>query len=228
MRRSSFSRWYGIGRVLLFFVVCAILLLLASSQMPKQPGFMPQVALGIVTSLAAWFFTWIFCRWDGVRLSDVGAMPRIQSLHHLLFGAVLGTALVAVQAFFLVLVVHAHWTRVPNTSVGRVYSIGCIFIPCLSRRAGLPWISIATPGEVLGSFCRTTHCGLSLFSGTCKRWCHLGERLGWRLCWIAALWHGGACHARTCGSDRASCDVELWAMGLGRERIAGVMEGIDR
>lgn len=45
-----------------------------------------------------------------------GTTFRIQSFRHLLCGAMLGIALVAVQAFFLALIVHARWTRVPNTS----------------------------------------------------------------------------------------------------------------
>ncbi|QNI38301.1 CPBP family intramembrane glutamic endopeptidase [Edaphobacter albus] len=116
MRQSSLSRWYGFARVLLFFAACAVLLIVASSYMPKRPAFAPQIALGIVTSIATWFLTWIFCRWDGIRLKDVGATFRIQSLSRLLFGATLGIALVAVQAFFIALIAHARWTRVPHTN----------------------------------------------------------------------------------------------------------------
>lgn len=49
MRRSSFSRSYGFGHVLFFFVICAILLIIAASGGPKGPGFAPQIALGIPT-----------------------------------------------------------------------------------------------------------------------------------------------------------------------------------
>ena len=47
------------------------------------------------------------CRWEGIRLGEVGAAFRIQRFRHLLYGAMLGIALVAVQAFFLAPMVHA-------------------------------------------------------------------------------------------------------------------------
>ncbi len=116
-RYSLSDRWLVFGRVLLFFLACASLLAFAAPHCSTLPGQWPKVALGLITSIATLALTLLFVRWDGIRLTDVGAVPTRKSMVRLVLGFIVGLFMVAVQFSLVTLAGHISWVRTPEMSV---------------------------------------------------------------------------------------------------------------
>lgn len=110
------NRWTALGRVLLFFLICAFLLALAAPCCSRLPGQLSQVALGSITTVATFIVTGLFLRWDKLRLRDVGVAPNPQSMSRAIVGFAFGLLLVGIQTWFVSLAGHVHWVR--TSSVG--------------------------------------------------------------------------------------------------------------
>lgn len=109
--RSSPEKWSTLGRVLLFFIVCAILLIAAGPLTSKFPRNLAQPAIGALTSLATFALTFLFVRWDRISLKEVGAAPNRHSITRLFAGIVIGLLLVTLQTSLVMLSGHVHWVR---------------------------------------------------------------------------------------------------------------------
>jgi membrane protease YdiL (CAAX protease family) len=109
------SRFRIIGRVLLFMFACAFTLAAAAPFIPKLSGKCSELCLGVAASLAAFVLTFLFVRWDGLRLTDVGAAPNPQSPLRLLYGFFIGLLLVAVWASLSAVAGYVRW--VPESQV---------------------------------------------------------------------------------------------------------------
>jgi hypothetical protein len=114
IRSSVRSNWITLGRVLLFFLICAFLLVAAGSICSKLPRQVSQVALGSITSVATLIVTWLFIRWDKLRLRDVGAFPNVRSMSRAIVGFAIGLLLVGAQTCFVLLGGHVQWVRGPS------------------------------------------------------------------------------------------------------------------
>ncbi len=114
------SRWSTAGRVLLFFLICALLLILAGPLCSRLPGQWSQVALGLITTIATVIVTALFLRWDKLRFRDVGAAPDRLSAVRMLIGFAIGLLLVALQTGFGMLAGHVHWVRASSVGLAPV------------------------------------------------------------------------------------------------------------
>ncbi len=119
-RYSLSDRWLVSGRVLLFFLACASLLAFAAPHFNTLPRQWPKVALGSITSLVTLALTLLFVRWDGLRMTDVGAVPTRKSVARLALGFVAGLFMVAVHFSFVTLASHVAWVRMPEIGVAPV------------------------------------------------------------------------------------------------------------
>jgi membrane protease YdiL (CAAX protease family) len=128
------NRWSTVGRVLLFFIICALLLILAGSFCSRLlPGQFSQVVLGSVTTVATVIVTGLFLRWDKLRFRDVGAAPDRQSAIRMLVGFALGLLLVALQTCFVMLAGHVHWVRTPPVGLASVGTALLAYVTLASR-----------------------------------------------------------------------------------------------
>jgi membrane protease YdiL (CAAX protease family) len=128
------NRWSTVGRVLLFFLICALLLILAGSFCSRLlPGQFSQVVLGSVTTVATVIVTGLFLRWDKLRFRDVGAAPDRQSAIRMLVGFALGLLLVALQTCFVMLAGHVHWVRTPPVGLASVGTALLAYVTLASR-----------------------------------------------------------------------------------------------
>lgn len=109
------GRWAAAGRVLLFYVSCVVLLMIAAPLGSRLPGQWPKIATGLMTSVAALVLTVLFVRWDGVRLADVGAALGRKSVARLGLGFVIGSLMVAVQSGCVLAGGHVQWVRTAQT-----------------------------------------------------------------------------------------------------------------
>ncbi|MGH9530436.1 MAG: lysostaphin resistance A-like protein [Terriglobales bacterium] len=119
-RFSLRDRGLVFGRVLLFFLACASLLAFAAPHCSTLPGQWPKVALGSITSIATLALTLLFVRWDGIRMTDAGAVPTRKSVARLALGFVVGLFMVSVQFSSVALAGHVTWVRTPETSEAAV------------------------------------------------------------------------------------------------------------
>lgn len=114
------NRWSAARRVLLFYLVCVVFLIVAAPLGSRFPGQWPKVAIGAMTSIAAFALTVLFVRWDGIRLADVGAALGGRSVTRLAFGFFIGLLMVAVQGSFVTFDGHVHWVRTGGTGIAPI------------------------------------------------------------------------------------------------------------
>lgn len=133
IQSSTHNRWVTLGRVLLFFLLCAFLLALSAPLYSKLPGQLSQIALGSTTTAATFLVTWLFLLWDKLRLRDVGAAPDLQSISRAIVGFALGLLLVGIQTYLVRLGGHVHWVRTPVVGFAPVSMAFVAYITLASR-----------------------------------------------------------------------------------------------
>lgn len=106
--------WRTLGRVLLFFLSCAVVLATASRWTPKFHSGWSAFAMGAIAALGALVLTLLFVRWEGLRLEDVGVMPGRQSLPRFAIGFLIGLFLAALRSALIGVSGHVRWARVPD------------------------------------------------------------------------------------------------------------------
>ncbi len=110
------SRWVVLGRVVVFFGICAALLMVAAPVLAKVPGLWSQVVLGVLTSLGTYAGTRLFLRWDGVGPGDVGVAVTGRSWARMVVGFGLGLLLVGAQTLGVRATGHITWARTAAVS----------------------------------------------------------------------------------------------------------------
>ena len=107
MSLDSKSKWrYTLGRVLLFCLISAIVLATLSG---LTAGISKQWSQHLLIALAAiitFGITILFVRWEGIRLSDVGVIPRRGSLLRVVIGFLIGLILALLQPVLVLLSGH--------------------------------------------------------------------------------------------------------------------------
>jgi membrane protease YdiL (CAAX protease family) len=111
---NGMPRWRSLGRVLLFFIACATLLILASILERQFAGLPAGLLTGAVTSVGTLLLTAVFVRWEGLRLEDVGAAITWRSPSRFAIGFILGLLLVALHTAIVGFVGHTRWVRTPG------------------------------------------------------------------------------------------------------------------
>jgi uncharacterized protein len=112
---NKIFRWLLLGRVVLFFLSCALLLAVTAPLTQKVPGPWGSLVLGIVAASGSFALTVFFVRWEGLLLKNVGAAPARGSLLRFTSGFLVGLVLVAVYASISAAAGHVRWVRAPET-----------------------------------------------------------------------------------------------------------------
>jgi len=136
MRNRVAGAWSAAGRVLLFLMSCAAVLIVAGS-LGKSVGLWAAALVGTVASVATLLLTWIFVRWDGLRLGDVGAAPGRGSGVRFVAGFGLGLMLVAVRTLLTGTGGHVVWVRTGPLAAGplMVMLLGYVALACREELA---------------------------------------------------------------------------------------------
>ena len=101
----------GVGRVLLFFILCAVLLATVAPIERKFPGLPPGLFVGAAASLGTLVLTVVFVRWEGLGLEDVGAALSKASALRFVLGFLVGLLLVALHVSIEAIAGHFRWVR---------------------------------------------------------------------------------------------------------------------
>ena len=107
------DKWRSFGRVVLFMVGCAVILIVAAPLVPKRPGWSPDFILGTIATLWALLLTFVFVRWEGLRPDDVGVKPDGRTLARFASGYCIGLLLVTLTASLLFAAGSVHWSSAP-------------------------------------------------------------------------------------------------------------------
>ncbi|MES2222432.1 MAG: CPBP family intramembrane glutamic endopeptidase [Acidobacteriota bacterium] len=106
---APMNRTKGVLRSLLFLAACPLVLIITTSFV-KTTSFTNTIQVGAITSAVTYALTVLFLRWDGWKLSDAGLELTPKTLSRVLFGIVIGSALVTLQESLLFASGHTHWT----------------------------------------------------------------------------------------------------------------------
>jgi len=108
---NGIRRWRVLGRVLLFFIACAVLLASTAPIERQFAGLPPGLLIGAITSVGTLVLTAVFVRWEGLGLGDVGAAISRGSPLRLAIGFILGLLLVALHMSIEASAGHVRWVR---------------------------------------------------------------------------------------------------------------------
>jgi membrane protease YdiL (CAAX protease family) len=116
-------KFYLFLRVLTFLCVSAVLLALTSPLAGRLPDPESTLVTGAATALSTLLLTWLFVRWEKMRLRDVGAMADRRSIHRLLAGFLAGLLLIASWAGLSVVLGVTRWVRTDRAAIAIALSL---------------------------------------------------------------------------------------------------------
>ena len=124
------SQWRSVGRVLLFLVASPLVLAITGALPLGQRGPLQVLLIAVLASGGSFALTVLFVRWEGLRLADVGAMPRAGSLVPFVTGFAIGLILVALHSFLVGVAGHVHWvlTAWPTLVQASLVFTGYLFL----------------------------------------------------------------------------------------------------
>ena len=125
---NRFPRWVGLGRVLLFFILCAVLLATTAPIERQIHGLPPGLFTATVASLATLVLTVAFVRWEGLRLEDVGAAISRKSPLRFGIGFLLGVLLVAAHVSIEALAGHVRWVRSEGVGLPEIATSMIVYV----------------------------------------------------------------------------------------------------
>ena len=96
---------------LLFLLACPVILIFTGPLTRTVSPEAGPLVVGSIASALTFALTFLFVRWDGIRLRDIGAAITSRTAPRLLFGFVIGIVLVALQDLVIYCGGHAHWVR---------------------------------------------------------------------------------------------------------------------
>ena len=99
------------GRVLLFFIACAVLLASVAPIERQFPRLPPGLFIGAAASLGTFVLTVVFVRWEGLGLEDVGAALSKRSASRFVLGFLVGLLLVALHVSIEAIGGHVRWVH---------------------------------------------------------------------------------------------------------------------
>ncbi|MFI5163196.1 MAG: CPBP family intramembrane glutamic endopeptidase [Sphingobacteriales bacterium] len=104
------NKWKTLGRALLFCLLCAIAVAVASRLTHNLQGQWSILLTGLIACCLTAAFTLIFVKWEGVSLADVGVVPGKKTAWHILAGFFMGLVLAIIQPLLVLLMGHAKLT----------------------------------------------------------------------------------------------------------------------
>jgi membrane protease YdiL (CAAX protease family) len=120
-------------RAVTFIVGCAVLLAVSNAVSQSLAVTARPLATGAIAAVGAFALTWLFARWDKLRLADVGAKFEPSSLPRLLVGFVLGLVLVSAWAAIYAAAGYVRWSRQPDFSYATLPMALLVFLALSCR-----------------------------------------------------------------------------------------------
>lgn len=122
-----------VGRVVLFVIASALLLITAGSIDRQFPALPPGLLIAAITSAGTFGLTALFVRWDKGQLEDVGASFSSKSVARFLFGFGLGLILVAAHVSIEATVGHIRWVRSDAARPASILTMLLLYVLLASR-----------------------------------------------------------------------------------------------
>jgi membrane protease YdiL (CAAX protease family) len=145
------DRWiYTLGRVLFFCLSCVILLAVSSGLTKGLQAVWVQLISVAIAGIGAFLLTILFVRWEGLSLREIGVLPGRDTIRHLFFGLLAGSALAILQPVLLLTTGHLTLVHSPQISLTGVI-INLLLYAAIACRE-----EVAFRGYPLRSLNRTT------------------------------------------------------------------------
>jgi membrane protease YdiL (CAAX protease family) len=125
---NRFRQWAGLGRVLLFFILCAVLLATTAPVERQIRGLPPGLFTAAVASLGTLVLTVVFVRWEGLRIEDVGAAISRKSPLRFGIGFLLGFLLVAAHVSIEAFAGHVRWVRSEGVGLPEIATSMIVYV----------------------------------------------------------------------------------------------------
>jgi len=93
---------FTVLRVISFCICCASILILCSPLTKDLPRPWSEILLGSVATIAVFIFTIIFCRWEKLKLHEIGVIPKKQTMPLFASGFLIGLLLAAAQGLLVI------------------------------------------------------------------------------------------------------------------------------
>jgi len=120
-QNSKITNWkYTLGRVLLFCIVNAILLMVGSALTHQLARPWSDILLAGLAGIFVFSVTVLFVRWEGLRLSDVGVIPGKLTFFHLVIGVFIGMLLVGLHVALKMIYGHLSLNITPDVRFSSV------------------------------------------------------------------------------------------------------------
>jgi membrane protease YdiL (CAAX protease family) len=161
-RLSVKKPWVTGIRVLLFCILCAIALIIASGLMKPFAGVWSQVIVGSISAIAAVVLTKLFVRWEGITMRDVGIVPHRKSVGKYLSGFGIGLFIAILQPALILCMGHFELAPAAVISPGRIIIFFLLFLALAIReevafrgyplfslsRVSKPWVAFLVTGII--------------------------------------------------------------------------------
>src|ERR1051325_5900752 len=131
------DRWQSLGRVLLFFFLCAVMLAVIAPLARKVPEVRPEFIIGAIATVGALIVTVLFLRWEGLGLGETGCLPERQTVFRVALGFFLGLVLIALHSSVLGLTGHVRCVPSSEHTLAERISmlIGYLILSCREELA---------------------------------------------------------------------------------------------
>jgi len=115
MNKQQSYTWYAVFRVLVFWLLTMVCLALPSGLVKHSRGIYSPVIITMIAIVATLFLTFLFVRWQKMKVADTGIVPGKKTLPKLGIGILIGSALAVLQP--LAVFATGHISLIGNTDI---------------------------------------------------------------------------------------------------------------
>lgn len=184
---------YTVGRVLLFSLSCAIILVFCSGLAQNIPFTFTDHLSILSAAMLTFLLILLFLKWEKLNLNEVGIIPGKYSISRFLCGYIIGFGMAASQALIVLIYGHVQLKLVPNISIIDILPplLLYFFIACREELAFRSY-SLRSLNRVLGPVWALTIIGIIFIiehalGGMTWKMAILGSGAGAILFGVAAL-----------------------------------------
>ncbi|MBS1820846.1 MAG: CPBP family intramembrane metalloprotease [Acidobacteria bacterium] len=125
---SAKQRFTALARAVLFWLACAIVLIVVSALARHLSGYRSMALVELSASVLTLGLTLGFARWDQLRLSGIGIDPSQRTISHLALGTLIGLSIGAAQALISHALGHTRWILSPSSIHGTLIIAAVAFL----------------------------------------------------------------------------------------------------
>jgi membrane protease YdiL (CAAX protease family) len=141
-----------IGRVLLFCLISAMSLAVASGMTKGLPLYESNILTVGIAFVCTIFITFLFVRWEHVKLQQIGILPGKESARRLLTGLLAGSVLASLQPMFVLMLGHVTLYRSSSVNaVGVITSLVLYLLVALREEVAFRGYPLRVLDDKLGS-----------------------------------------------------------------------------